>query len=136
LLLTIPGLQFSLSLLLLLFFQLAQAEGPTTVSDDALRTRIAGTWQIGKSAFRKEGARSLIFEKNGTIRGTYPIAGSARHFRILVRGRWGVEHGKLVAEEEFSTGEEVHVVYEILGLTGTSMIVRADTGEVSLLNRK
>jgi len=135
-LLTIPGLQFFLSLLLLLFVQFARAEEPATVSDEALRTRIAGTWQIGKSAFSKEGARSLVFEKNGTIHGTYPIAGSARHFRILVRGTWSVEHGKLVAEEEFSTGEEVRVVYEILALTGTSMIVRADNGEMSLLNRK
>jgi hypothetical protein len=121
------------ALLLLVLLEQANADELSSLSNNALRVRIAGTWEAG--GFITGG--KLVFQEDGTIHGAFPVAGGGRKLKVLVSGAWKLENGKLIAAESLSSGQQIRTVYEILAVTTETMIIRNDaTDRVSILTRK
>jgi hypothetical protein len=120
-------------LLLLLILQQANADELSSLSDHALRVRIAGNWEAGSLMT----GGKLVLQNDGTIHGAFPVIGGGRKLKVLVSGAWKVENGKLIAAESLSSGQQIRTVYVILALTTETMIIRNDaTDRVSILTRK
>jgi hypothetical protein len=113
----------------------AEASEPVKLSDETIRSQIAGAW-VGSETFDGQPMiLSVDYRADGTLAASAQIVAGRYRTKWVLTGTWHVRNGYLICHTEVTGSPPRNTVQEVVGLNDKVIILRDGDGDLVVKRR-